>query len=111
MPSSLQHLPTQPTNNKTIFHPTLTTAFYTGRTKHPQNIPMDILFKAYFLWITKTAHGNGNTSFNMEKLTKLKSYRRVTKLDKQKQSLLELIGGNFEIMKKIKDIKSEANEF
>ena len=44
VPTSLQHLPTQPTNNTTILHPTLTTAFHTKRSKHPQNMPMDILF-------------------------------------------------------------------
>ena len=57
------------------------------------------------------AHGNGNTSISEERLTALMKKILAEELEKQQQSLLKLISGNFEITtKEIKYIKSEVNE-
>ena len=57
------------------------------------------------------AHGNGNTCISEERLTVLTKKIFAEELDKQQQSLLKLISGNYEItMKEIKNIKSEMNE-
>ena len=57
------------------------------------------------------APGNGNTCISEERLTALMKKISAEELEKQQQSLLKLISGNFEItMKEIKNIKSEVNE-
>ena len=57
------------------------------------------------------AHGNGNTCISEERLTTLMKKIFVEELEKQQQSLLKLISGNFEItMKEIKNTKCEVNE-
>ena len=56
-------------------------------------------------------HDNDNTCISEERLTALMKKIFAEELEKQQQSLLKLISGNFEItMKKIKDIKNEVNE-
>ena len=58
------------------------------------------------------AHGNGNTRIREERLTTPMKKILAEELEKQQQSLLKLISGNFEItMKEIKNIKCEVNEF
>ena len=55
------------------------------------------------------AHGKGNTCISEEGLTALMKKIFAEDLEKQQQSLLKLISGNFEItMKEIKNIKSEV---
>ena len=57
------------------------------------------------------AHGNGNTCISGERLTALMKKIFAEELEKQQQSLLKLISGNFEITtKEMKNIKSEVNE-
>ena len=57
------------------------------------------------------AHDNDNTCISEERLTALMKKIFAEELEKQQQSLLKLISGNFEItMKKIKNVKSEVNE-
>ena len=57
------------------------------------------------------AHGNGSTCISEERLTTLMKKIFAEELEKQQQSLLKLISGNFEItMKEIKNIKCEVNE-
>ena len=57
------------------------------------------------------AHDNDNTCISEERLTALMKKIFAEELEKQQQSLLKLISGNFEItMKEIKNIKSEVNE-
>ena len=57
------------------------------------------------------AHGNGNTCISEERLTALMKKIFKEELEKQKQSLLKLIIGNFEkTMKEIKNIKCEVSE-
>ena len=57
------------------------------------------------------AHGNGNTCISEERLTTLMKKIFAEELEKQQQSLLKLISGNFEItMKEIKNIECEVNE-
>ena len=56
------------------------------------------------------AHVNGNTCITEERLTTLMKKIFAEELEKQQQSLLKLINGNFEItMKEIKN-KCEVNE-
>ena len=56
------------------------------------------------------AHVNGNTCIREERLTTLMKKIFAEELEKQQQSLLKLINGNFEItMKEIKN-KREVNE-
>ena len=56
------------------------------------------------------AHVNGNTCIREERLTALMKKIFAEELEKQQQSLLKLINGNFEItMKEIKN-KCEVNE-
>ena len=58
----------------------------------------------------KMAHDNDNTCISVERLTALMKIFGE-EFEKQQQSLLKLISGNFEkTMKKIKNIKSEVNE-
>ena len=57
------------------------------------------------------AHDNDNTCISEGRLTALMKKIFAEELEKQQQSLLKLISGNFEItMKKIKNVKSEVNE-
>ena len=57
------------------------------------------------------AHDNNNTCIIEERLTALIKKIIAEELEKQQQSLLKFIRGNFEItMKEIKNIKSEVNE-
>ena len=57
------------------------------------------------------AHGNDNTCISEERLTALRKKIFAEELEKQQQSVLKLISGNFEItMREIKNIKSEVNE-
>ena len=57
------------------------------------------------------ANGNGNTCISEERLTTLRKKKFAEELEKQQQSLLKLISGNFETtMKEIKNIKCEMNE-
>ena len=57
------------------------------------------------------AYGNGNTCIGAERLTALKKKIFTEELEKQKQSLLKLISGNFEItIEEIKNFKREVNE-
>ena len=56
-------------------------------------------------------HGNGNTCISEDRLTVLTKKIFAEELEKQQQSLLKLISGNFEItMKEIKNIECEVNE-
>ena len=58
------------------------------------------------------AHCNGNMCISEERLTTLIKKIFSKELEKQQQSLLKLISGNFEItMKEVKNIKREVNEF
>ena len=57
------------------------------------------------------AHGNGNTFISDEKLTALMKKLFTEELEKQQQSLLELVSSNYEItIKEFKSIKSEVIE-
>ena len=49
------------------------------------------------------AHGNGSRCISLERLTTLMKMIFAEKLEKQQQSLLKLISGNFEIT--VKEIK------
>ena len=56
-------------------------------------------------------YGNGNMCISKERLTALMKKTLVEELEKQQQSLLKSITGNFEItMKEMKNIKSKVNE-
>ena len=56
-------------------------------------------------------YGNGNMCISKERLTALMKKTFVEELEKQQQSLLKSITGNFEItMKEMKNIKSKVNE-
>ena len=56
-------------------------------------------------------HGNGSMCISEEKLTVLMKKIFAEELEKQQQTFLKLISGNFEIiMKEIKNIKCEVNE-
>ena len=56
----------------------------------------------------KMAHDNDNTCISEERLIVLMEKIFAGELEKQQQSLLKLISGNFEIT--MKEIKSEVNE-
>ena len=61
--------------------------------------------------VLKMAHGNGNTCISEERSTTLMKKISAEELEKQQQSLLKLICGNFQItLKEIKNIKCQVNE-